>query len=161
MSLAKATQLLSSRAGLPFQVRLTEDLSHSMPSPSSPGLTKNGLALTLSSCSGCVIGPWTVGVTPAPSVPARPPFRTCSCGDTESLLPVRQPGSGTQHALLREPVCSLWVLFNVYLFLRETDRKTELEQGRGREWGRHRIRSRLQALSCQHRTRCRARTHKP
>ena len=32
---------------------------------------------------------------------------------------------------------------------------------RGRERGRHRIRSRLQALSCQHRAQCGARTHKP
>ena len=34
-------------------------------------------------------------------------------------------------------------IFNVYLFLRETEHK----QGRGRERGRHRIGSRLQALS--------------
>ena len=37
--------------------------------------------------------------------------------------------------------------FNVYLFLRETER----QQGRGRERGRHRIQIRLQALSCQYR----------
>ena len=35
------------------------------------------------------------------------------------------------------------------VFLRE--RETEHELGRGRETGRHRIQSRLQALSCQHR----------
>ena len=39
--------------------------------------------------------------------------------------------------------------FNVYLFLRETE--TEREQRRGGEGGRHRIRSGLQAPSCQHR----------
>ena len=39
--------------------------------------------------------------------------------------------------------------FNVYLFLRQTE--TEHEQGRGRERGRHRIQSRLQLLSFQHR----------
>ena len=39
--------------------------------------------------------------------------------------------------------------FNVYLFLRETE--TEHKRVRGGERGRHRIRSRLQALSCQHR----------
>ena len=36
----------------------------------------------------------------------------------------------------------------------------ECEQVRDRERGRHRIRSRLQALSCQHRARRGARTHK-
>ena len=41
------------------------------------------------------------------------------------------------------------IFFNVCLFLRE------------RERGRHRIRSRLQVLSCQHRPPPRARTHKP
>ena len=44
-----------------------------------------------------------------------------------------------------------------YLFLRQ--RETEHEQGRVRERGRHRIRSRLQALSCQHRAWCGAQTH--
>ena len=46
--------------------------------------------------------------------------------------------------------------FNVYLLLRDTER----EQGRGRERGRHRIWSRLQVLSSQHRAWCGARTHK-
>ena len=40
-------------------------------------------------------------------------------------------------------------IYSVYLFLRE--RQTEWEQGKIRERGRHRIWSRLQALSCQHR----------
>ena len=35
----------------------------------------------------------------------------------------------------------------------------ERAQGKGRERGRHRIQSRLQALSCQHRAQCRAQTH--
>ena len=48
-------------------------------------------------------------------------------------------------------------LFNVYLFLRETE--TECEWVRGRERGRHRTRSGLQAPSCQHRARRGARTH--
>ena len=43
----------------------------------------------------------------------------------------------------------------------ERERETEHEQGRGRERGRHRIPSRLQALSCQHRARRGARTHGP
>ena len=34
--------------------------------------------------------------------------------------------------------------------LLERERETEHEQGQGRERGRHRIGSRLQALSCQH-----------
>ena len=46
--------------------------------------------------------------------------------------------------------------FNVNLFFRETE--TECEWVRGRDRGRHRIWSRLQALSCQHRTQCGART---
>ena len=46
---------------------------------------------------------------------------------------------------------------NVYSFLRET----ECDQGRGREKWRHRIRSRLQVPSCQHRVRCGAWPHKP
>ena len=41
--------------------------------------------------------------------------------------------------------------FNVYLFLRQ--RETEHEWGRGRERGRHRIGSRLQALSHKPRAR--------
>ena len=39
----------------------------------------------------------------------------------------------------------IWIFFNVYLFLRQC------KQGRGRERGRHRIQSKLQALNCQHR----------
>ena len=37
------------------------------------------------------------------------------------------------------------------MFIFERERETEREQGRSRERGRHRIRSSLQALSCQHR----------
>ena len=47
--------------------------------------------------------------------------------------------------------------FHVYLFLRET----EHEQRRGRERGRYRIWSRIQALSCQHRAWSGAQTHRP
>ena len=43
---------------------------------------------------------------------------------------------------------------------RERERETECEWERGRERGRHRIWSRLQALSCQHRAWCGARTPK-
>ena len=46
-----------------------------------------------------------------------------------------------------------------YLFLRQ--RETGHVQGTGREKGWHRIRSRLRALSCQHRTWRGARTHEP
>ena len=49
------------------------------------------------------------------------------------------------------------IFFNVYLFLRAT----ECEQGRGRERGRHRIGSGLQAPSCQSRARRGSRTHEP
>ena len=47
------------------------------------------------------------------------------------------------------------------LVLRERERETEHEWGRGRERGRHRIWSRIQALSCQHRALCRAGTLEP
>ena len=40
------------------------------------------------------------------------------------------------------------------------ERESESKQGRGRERGRHRIWSRLQAPSCQHRAWCGAQTHK-
>ena len=49
--------------------------------------------------------------------------------------------------------------FNVLMFIFEGE--TEHEQGRGRERGRHRIQSRLQALSLQHRARHGAWTHRP
>ena len=49
------------------------------------------------------------------------------------------------------------IFLTFYLFLRET----ECEWGRGRERRSHRIWSRLQAPSCQHRARCGARTHEP
>ena len=44
-------------------------------------------------------------------------------------------------------------IFNVYFWERERERESESkpEQGRDRERGRHRMWSRLQALSCQHR----------
>lgn len=52
-----------------------------------------------------------------------------------------------------------FLFFNVYLFLR--DRERQHEWRRGRERGRHRTWSRLQALRCQHRARCGAGTHRP
>ena len=52
-----------------------------------------------------------------------------------------------------------YFFFNVYLFLGQ--RETEHEQARGRERGRHRIGSRLQAPSHQPRARRGARTHRP
>ena len=50
---------------------------------------------------------------------------------------------------------------NFFKHLFTTERDTEREQERGRERRRHRSRSTLQALSHQHRARCRAGTHKP
>ena len=49
----------------------------------------------------------------------------------------------------------------MFICVWERERQTECEQGRGRERGRHRIQSRLQPLSCQHRARRRAWTHEP
>ena len=54
---------------------------------------------------------------------------------------------------------SSFIFFNVYFFFFE--RETEREWGRGRERGRHRIWSRLQALSRQHRAWRGAWTHEP
>ena len=45
------------------------------------------------------------------------------------------------------------------MFIYFWEKETECEQGRSRERGRHRIRSRFQALSCQYRAQCRAWTH--
>ena len=47
------------------------------------------------------------------------------------------------------------------MFIFEREREREHEWGRGRERAGHRIRSRLQALSCQHRAPCRAWSHNP
>ena len=57
------------------------------------------------------------------------------------------------------PNSSLFHFSNFYLFLRER-KKQNVSRGEA-ERGRHRIWSRLQALSCQHRAWCRAWTHKP
>ena len=51
-------------------------------------------------------------------------------------------------------------LFFKLLFTLERERETEHERGR-KEGGGHRMWNRLQALSCQHRARCGAQTHKP
>ena len=57
----------------------------------------------------------------------------------------------------------LWVFFkffNVYLFLREIEHEPGRGRERERERERDRIQSMLQALSCPHRARCGAQTHK-
>ena len=51
--------------------------------------------------------------------------------------------------------------FLVFIYFWEREGETEYEQRSGIERGRHRIQSKLQALSCQHRDRCGARTHRP
>ena len=51
--------------------------------------------------------------------------------------------------------------FLLRFFIFERQRETERKWGRGRERGRHRIGSRLQALSCQHGARRGAWTHEP
>ena len=51
------------------------------------------------------------------------------------------------------------LLLLLLLLLLFCERETEREWGRGRERGRYRIQSRLRALHCQHRARCRARPH--
>ena len=52
-----------------------------------------------------------------------------------------------------------FIYFCTLIYFWETE--TECEWGRGRERGRHRTQSRLQALSCQHRAWHGARTHEP
>ena len=47
------------------------------------------------------------------------------------------------------------------LFIFETERDTECKRGRGRDRETHRIQSRLQAPSCQHRAQRGADNHKP
>ena len=56
-------------------------------------------------------------------------------------------------------MCSFLKQFVTFLFIFE--RKREHKWGRGRERRTHRTRSRLQALSCQHRAGRRARTNAP
>ena len=51
----------------------------------------------------------------------------------------------------------IFFFFNIYFW----DRERQSMNGGGSERGRHRIWNRLQALSCQHRARRRARTHGP
>ena len=52
------------------------------------------------------------------------------------------------------------MFISLFIFERQREREREHERRRVRETGRHRIWSRLQAPSCQHRTRCGAQTHK-
>ena len=59
---------------------------------------------------------------------------------------------------LIQDISELWIFFNVYLSLRE--RETELKQ-KGAERETHRIWSKLQALSCQHRAWRGAQIHVP
>ena len=59
---------------------------------------------------------------------------------------------------LLESFLKKFFFFFYILLIFERERKTEHKWGRGRERGRHRIPSRLQALSCQHRARRRAQT---
>ena len=53
------------------------------------------------------------------------------------------------------------VSLNFFSCLFIFERETECKRGKGRERGRHRIQSRLQAMSCQHRAQRGARTHRP
>ena len=54
----------------------------------------------------------------------------------------------------------IWNNFFFNVYLRESNRETEREWRRGTERGRHRIWSRLQALSYQHRGWCRSQIHR-
>ena len=60
--------------------------------------------------------------------------------------------------LVPRPMTSFFFFFLTFIYYWKTE--SEREQGKSREMERHRICSRLQALSHQHRARCRAQTHK-
>ena len=79
-------------------------------------------------------------------------FVSAFLSSTAALIPALHHGV---YSFASVSIFSFFKCF--YLFLKE--RETEREQGRSRERGRHRIWSRLQALSCQARARCGARTH--
>ena len=87
--------------------------------------------------------------------PGRPQDLTfiATCLYSPTLVPHFSLSSSFQGISLSLSL-SLSLFFNC-LFLRERERE------RGREKGRHRIWSRLQALSCQHRARHWTRTHEP
>ena len=53
----------------------------------------------------------------------------------------------------------LFFLFLIFIYFWERKTETECKQGRNRRRGRHRIQSRIQALSCQHNAWHGARTH--
>ena len=53
----------------------------------------------------------------------------------------------------------LFFIFQIFIYFWERERNQNVSRGEA-ERGRHRIWSRLQALSCLYRARCRARTHK-
>ena len=82
-------------------------------------------------------------------MPARPFYEALArgmpwCkGNTKRMSELEGPSSG-DHLI---PKTLKIICFNVYLFLRDR----EHEQGRSRQRGRHRIQSRLQALSSEHR----------
>ena len=99
-------------------------------------------------------------------------YLTCYWGRRDGLQCItRKLGRGGQQfcvltVLAVSRLYNLWILHFIYIFkcflmfIFETE--TECKLGRAeREKGRHRIWSRLQALSCQHRARRGARTHKP
>ena len=81
------------------------------------------------------------------------------------ILPCSKSFILASHYTYRAKSYMIWTLLPFFLFfflmfIYFWERETEHEQGRGRE-RRHRIGSRLQALSCQHRARRGARTHEP
>ena len=66
---------------------------------------------------------------------------------------------GGKRREVKKPQKTLFYYFLKFIFEREIE--TEHKWGRGRERGRYRIQSSLQALSCQHRAQCRVGTHEP
>ena len=77
----------------------------------------------------------------------------------ESALEIVNIVSHDVRTFIENCTIFLWTLFFL-MFTHVWKTETEHERG-GAERGRHRIRSRLQALNCQHRAGHRAQTHEP
>ena len=79
----------------------------------------------------------------------------------QNLKGVSQRGSGLFGLAIYTPLYSFCTYIIFLCFVYFWDRGRQSMRRGGAERGRHRIWSRLQALSCQHRAQCGAWTHKP
>ena len=153
---------------LPWQVGAlpTTHMSQAFCSRGTEGPGHRGWEVSVHTCPACHVLPWVCRVClPSGLVVGDANQRSGELPWSASVFRFKI-GDWRQHGLdwptgvvflrLPDPTHILTLLyvtffFTVYLFLRQ--RETEHERRRGRERGRHGIRSRLQALSCQHRAR--------